>query len=608
MFRHWASGSSRLRTRWLPAAQARLSDARWPAWAALLAILMTLPSVRAGFYLDDLGQRLRVAGFEGLPAATPWNLFTFVSGTPEDRSLMLGRGFLPWYTSEELRIAFWRPLSSLSHYLDYRFFPEMPALMHLQNILWYGLLIWLLAGLYRRLIAPAWVAGVASLLYLMDDAHGITVGWICNRNAMMAACFGLLVIQSHVAWRSSGRGRYLALGLLWYTIGLLGAEATVAALAYVVAYAACLDRASWAERVRSLLPYGVLTVAWRLVYQGLGAGAYGGDGYLDPGREPLTFLQAFPGRAIQYLQAQLLWPPTSLLPASEHRAYEWLLGGSVLFLALVAWVCRPLLRTHASSRFWTLGMLLAVVPICAARPQDRNLFFVGFGAMALVAQLLHVLIEPGELPEWKSRSWRLPAVGLGAAWVFVHLVLAPLSLPVASRVLSRIRDTARVIRTEAALPAGIGDKTLILTAVPYPFASGMFAAPTEERPEVPRHSLALSIGSTPVTLQRTGPQTVVVRPEAGYLADDQSRGFRPDRHPFGLGDRIELPDATVTVSALNARGLPAEATFELRVPLEDPSLVWLTWTGLRYELFKVPEVGASVQLPAVDFKPVFAAQ
>jgi hypothetical protein len=84
-----------------------------------------------------------------------------------------------------------RPLTSLSHALDYRAFPDVPAIMHAENIALYGLIALLAALFYRRIIADPHVAGIAGFLYAADDAHGFVVSWIANRNALLAAVFGL---------------------------------------------------------------------------------------------------------------------------------------------------------------------------------------------------------------------------------------------------------------------------------------------------------------------------------------------------------------------------------------------------------------------------------
>ena len=50
----------------------------------------------------------------------------------------------------QLKVAFYRPLSSLTHRLDYALFPDAPRLMYLHSIAWLALALHLVARLYRR--------------------------------------------------------------------------------------------------------------------------------------------------------------------------------------------------------------------------------------------------------------------------------------------------------------------------------------------------------------------------------------------------------------------------------------------------------------------------
>lgn len=55
-------------------------------------------------------------------------LFSFTDGDPEPNHEAMERGLLPWWSVENLRISFGRPLSALTHIFDYRVWPETPVL------------------------------------------------------------------------------------------------------------------------------------------------------------------------------------------------------------------------------------------------------------------------------------------------------------------------------------------------------------------------------------------------------------------------------------------------------------------------------------------------
>lgn len=66
---------------------------------------------------------------------------------------------------------------------------------------------------------------------------------------------------------------------------------------------------------------------WRLVYQHLGCGAYGSGAYLDPVREPLTFVRAALRRAPLLLAGQLGGAPPDLPTFLPHLTWAMFRGG-----------------------------------------------------------------------------------------------------------------------------------------------------------------------------------------------------------------------------------------------------------------------------------------
>ena len=50
---------------------------------------------------------------------------------------------------ENFKVCFFRPLSTLTHWVDYLLWPDAPILMHLQSLMWFGILVLLTALLPR---------------------------------------------------------------------------------------------------------------------------------------------------------------------------------------------------------------------------------------------------------------------------------------------------------------------------------------------------------------------------------------------------------------------------------------------------------------------------
>ncbi|MGZ3438613.1 MAG: hypothetical protein ACXVDD_03830 [Polyangia bacterium] len=538
--------------------------------------------------------------FRGLPESR-LDLFSFVGHDPRDTLLQMNAGVLPWWTDPEVKLAFWRPLSSLTHLADWTLWPQSPMAMHAQSLAWFALALVVVAALYRRLFrafaggeggAVSWAAGLATLLYALDDAHGPAVGWIANRNAMIAVAAAVPVLLLHDRWRRQGWRAGAWIAPVWLGVALGAGESALAITAYLGAYALVLDRASWRSRALSLVPYVAVVAVWRVVYHALGFGtAYSGV-YLDPGAEPLAFLRAMPSRAI-FLAAGQLFTPWSDLAAlwpfvSPHAERNALLFAGVvvaLFVALLA----PLCRRDPLARFFALGALGALVPVCSTFPADRLLWFVGIGAMGLLARWL----------ELRPRAWW--AVIVAALLILIHLVAAAPLLAVRSRSMQTVVRSLR--RADASIPPSreVGDGMLVLLNPP----SDVFVAyivilrAAEGRPLPPTRWLAT--GTSTVAVTRVDERTLRIAPDGGFIPFMSERMLRRLDRPFVRGQRIQLDGVEITVTDVMPDGRPAQILARFERPLEHPTLHWAAWHGHGFQPWTPPPVGARVELPANSF-------
>ena len=575
-----------IRSALLPPARAVLvaSGRRWlasrwlPAWLAALAVVLTLPALATGWHFDDYLQRALLTAPGVTPQTAAGQLFVFMDGDPAHAQRLMDDGFYPWWTLPAGQNTFWRPLAALSHWLDYQLWPTLPALMHFHSLLWLALLVTAVALLYRRLLGSTAVAGLAALLYAVDDTHGYAAAWLANRNALMATVGGCLALLAHDQWRRTGWRRAALLAPLLLLLALLSAEAAVATLGYLVAYAVFLDRGEWWRRLRSLGPALLTTAAWRLIYRRLGYGAFG-TAYIDPAAEPLRFARAVVARAPLLLAGQ--WAPVpaeaAALLAGTAVLAAW--AAALVVVALVAWAAGPLIRRDRVARFWALGLLLAGVPACGALPANRLLTFVGIGAMGLTAQLV---ARP-------PRRWVRPAL------VAVHLVAAPALLPLTAYSPALLGDLSPASRS---LPAASGSaQTTILLGAPSFFSASYLPLVRAQQGLAPPGRLrVLAAGPGPTTLIRLDDYTVLARPAQGYLVGFDTV-FRDPSQLLVVGTTVRLADVTVTVVALTADGRPAAAQFRFAAPLDSPALRWFQWRPGGYVAAAPPATGAPLTVP-----------
>ncbi|HEX6288696.1 MAG TPA: CDP-alcohol phosphatidyltransferase family protein [Herpetosiphonaceae bacterium] len=575
-----------IRARIGAAVQRWLADRRLPLLLAGLAIGLTLPALRTGWHFDDYLHRAALGtGQPSLRAALD-ELFVFMDGDPERTRRLMDSGVFPWWALPQGQNAFWRPLAGLTHWLDYRLWPRSPLLMHTHSLLWFGALAAVAALLYRRLIGATWIAGLAALLYALDDARGYAASWIANRNALLATLCGCLALIAHDRWRRDGWRWGVITGPLALLLGLLSAEAATATLAYLLAYAIVLDRGGRRQRLGSLLPALLTTIGWRLGYRALGYGALG-TSYVDPATEPLRFLMAVIERGPVLLLAQWALPPAELYPFLTPPA-SWLLCLCALaILAPLGFVAWPLLHRDVLARFWTLGMILAVVPACAALPANRLLGFVGLGTMGLLARLLIEL--------WQAaRSWRR---ALGLVLGAIHLLLAPLLLPLAAYSPALFGAVEPSIRSLPHDPL-LARQTAIFVNAPSFFSISYLPIIRQMQGlPAPLRVRFLSSGPDSVELTRADAHTLLVRPAGGYLVGFDTV-FRERARRFMAGQQIRLTDATVTVERLTGDGRPAEVAFRFDAPLESGALRWFAWRDGGYVAFTPPPPGTTIRLPS----------
>jgi hypothetical protein len=575
-----------------------LSSRSLPFIAAILAVLLASPSLHLGFVADDHFHHLKIVGSPEFPQieARPLDMFSFVESNPELVHKAVDRGLLPWWTYPGVKARFLRPVTAVTHWLDYTLWPHHPWLMHLHNLLWYAALIVAVGWLYREHIQPLWLVGLSTLLYAVDGAHAFPAAWVANRNACVAAFFGVLAVIAHGRWRGNRwrAGAVLGPGLL--LASLLAAEGGLGIAAYLFAYAVCLDRGSRRSRIVSLLPYAVVIVAWRVVWSALDYGVSDLGLYADPLDEPLRYAGAVIQRVPILLLGQWGVPPSDVAMMIGARGRVYLcLAGIVVGLVLLA-LCWPLLRKDRLARFWGLGMSLSFLPVAATFPHDRLLLLPGIGAMGLLAMYLRYALPGKRVDAQQRRAHRARGIAAGVL-ILLHLVIAPIALVHRSAHAFGTPALRQAFGADMPLPDQVGQQDLIIVNPPSPLhvIHLPFMRALNDQP-VPRHLRALVPGLSPVNVHRTDDHTLVITPDTPILTWVFIRLFRNEKYPFHAGDQLALTGMTVDVLDTTPDGRPTKVAFRFGVPLEDPSLWWVAFSNGRFEPFEPPEVGESVTL------------
>lgn len=566
-------------------------------WLSLLAALvLTLPTAWLGFMSDDF---IHLLILEGFPApGTPWDLFRFAGGDAAETQRLMDEGPYPWWTLPELKLTFWRPLSSALAVMDHTLFGRNAVGHHLHSLAWYLGMVALFGTLLRRLL-PGALGALALFLFAINGAHFMVAGWIANRNALVAAVPALFGLWMHLEWRESRRSWALPLSLAGLAVGLMGGESALGLFAYVLAYELLGDKGGVKERLRAIAPAALLGLVYLVVYKLNGYGASGSGSYMDPVGEPGRFLVGALTRIPVLLGGVLLQVPADLWVAGEQVRPAMvglgLLGlGGVGLLVRAAW---PSLsdeeRRHC--RWLFLGAALSLLPVAATFPSNRLLLLPGLGGSVAVALVL--------VSAWRSRArgWRPRGVAAAAAVLaLLHLVLAPMLWPLMTSAFqqgfSQTEPSLLLLERELDYQR-LPQQRLVVFPTPVPMISmyiPMIMA-TRGMPK-PLAWWPMSLAPEPHELTRSGPDSLeltLTRNE--FLTSEFETVFRGPRHPLRKGAQVKLKGMTVTVLEDNGKG-PTRLGFTFDKPLEDPSFVFIRWKDGALRPFTPPPVGERVTL------------
>ncbi|MCB9746460.1 MAG: hypothetical protein H6740_28035 [Alphaproteobacteria bacterium] len=572
----------------------------------LVAALLCLPTLPRGYWTDDFMHVLMLEHYLG--GADPGtallqgredplgllNLFGFFNLSGPEMAQELEQGSLPWWTLPELRVSFWRPLSSALALADHALFGRAAWLPHLHSAAWYLALVALVGRLYRR-VAPG-LAGLALLLFAVDEAHWLPMGWLANRNALVAVVPALAGLLAHLRWREQAWRPGALLGPLGVAVGALGGESFLGVMALFLSYEALAAPGTPGQRLRALLPPAGVALLWAGAYKAMGFGAWGSGLYIDPAGQPLAYLGLAPGRLAMLLGSMFAGVPSdlslfapALVPALITVGLLSTLAAGLVLRALWS----GLSAEEARALRWLLpGGLLAFVPVLATFPLDRLLLVPGVAGSLLVAATLR----------WAWAGWQAGRHARGAFGGLVFLVQLLLPLP-AWFILPAAFGQDEALQAGHAETAFGGRAALSDTHVVLLNASDMTLAMyfpawwlMTGHPPLGAYQ-QLSPAPADHRLTRTGPRRFELEILEGGLRDAFVYDLvRDAAHPIPEGFALETAAGRVEVLECGPRG-PRRLALTTRVDPDGGQLLLLSWLEGALVPVRVPAVGERVALP-----------
>lgn len=584
-----------------PGTKGRLARATLPVVLAAGALLVLL-GLRVGFILDDYFHLAILGALDPQATQSPLALWSWAR---EGERPLLGDavqgGWLPWWSSPDLRIHFFRPLPSLLHNLDYRLWGLDAWGWRLTTLAVWLTLLWAVVRLYRELAgrsgASPGVVLLAGLLFALDESHAWNTIWLAARHSLVAALFVVVAIGSYLLFRRSGSRRHLVATLIFTALGLLSSEVAVGVVAWVIAYELTLAREGWTARLRAAAPVLSLAALYTVLYIAFEFGSRANGWYVDPVSSPAAFLtRVLPERLPVLIQGLLTPVPPEMGPVFGEWPWAWT---AMVLAALVLLAFVPRLRRDPVFRFVALATLLSLFPTALATPINYLLLLPSVGAAWLFASFVGACWD-----SWKD--WRRTREGgrpvfatLAAVFLLLtHAVFAPITFALSAGMLGRTHQRPADHIAGAEAPPGTS-RVVVVTAPNRLMAGYLTIAWGQLRtPPRPEGVWVVSPATGPHPFHRTSERSFRLEIPSPGILDSLWDQVIADGAGVAAGSRIRRGAMEVEVLRMEGAGI-REIEVTLDRPLDAPDVSLLAWDGKRLVRMRVPGVGGRTVLAPV---------
>ncbi len=299
-----------------------------------------------------------------------------------------------WNGEPALERSYYRPLVSLSYFLEYRLWGLHPAGYHLTNVLLHLACTLLLFAVARRLFPDVLVAFVAALIFAVHPIHSESVAFISGRTDLLASVFSLLSVLLYLDGRGREGGRRVWSGtasVIAFALALLSKE-VAAVLPLVLLLYELLPGRDRGSRIRLLarhLPFWAVLAGYLVLRTAVLGAPLARDLELQAaGERAFLGVRAMAG----YLRLMVLPHPLSaqhMLAPTGLRDPALLLSLAAVAgaLAALAFAVRRTPR-HAFCGLWVFVTLLPVsnvIPIAGTSMAERFAYLPSAGFSMLAA-------------------------------------------------------------------------------------------------------------------------------------------------------------------------------------------------------------------------------
>lgn len=319
-------------------------------------------------------------------------------------------------------IELYRPLQSLSYWLDYRLFGARPGGYHAHNLILHLLNVWLAWRLFGLLLRNQSLALLAALVWGLNFLNTHAVCWIPARGDLLLGLWGIVFLISWVRLLRESEPKWFALNMLAFVCALLAKENAVLLPVFAGALWLIEHRPSASRTLFSLAPLAAGWGAAAIAYLVLRSQSIASEGQ----NLSLTALS----RNLRVLPESLLkW----FLPLkfSVMPGYDRLitLGGLALAACLFFLIKKMLAKAPQYRKVGLFALALALLPLLPSMlyaPQfvsygydylDHRMYFPSLGLALWFALLWTHFFEKNQDAE-RQIPWGL---SVGAAALYFGL-------------------------------------------------------------------------------------------------------------------------------------------------------------------------------------------
>ncbi len=347
-----------------------------PLLVALLAVAVLIGYVRAGLLLDDSFLLARAGHRFSL------EVLDFALRTTDYRIHL-------WVHQDPVVFQFFRPLCSLSLWIERRIWDTHVWGYHLTNVILHLSNAWMLWRLAIRFGLRRGTALLGAFAWALSLQAIPAAGWISGRTEVLWCSCALIATHALLRWHDGGGSRWFAASLVASGLAACAKESGLVTplLGLLAVWYSGLGRPG--EPTRALTPRRVaLIILPALVVVGVRLASIGfslpPEPYVDVPRNALDALWTTVKPALYLSAGYLSLPLSHWGPLEWMHTHPWSLA-VILPVGILATVVLGQAAGKSSLLLWLGWFAIALLPVMPVRPTSLYLYVPMMGLTMLVA-------------------------------------------------------------------------------------------------------------------------------------------------------------------------------------------------------------------------------